>query len=156
MNIKQKILPMLMPLARAYWKILKPKTFGVKALVLHPTDASKILLVLHAYGNRSLWNLPGGGFKPSKETSIQAGLREVREELGIGLIDTHELEVPYRTSGEGKQDTVSIITGVAMTYDISLLSPELTEAAWEDYRSVLGRNDIARVAKHAIRQKFSL
>lgn len=34
-----------------YWRIAKPTTYGVKALIVHPVDAGRVLLVRHSYGD---------------------------------------------------------------------------------------------------------
>ncbi|GIF70448.1 hypothetical protein Ais01nite_84830 [Asanoa ishikariensis] len=58
-----------------YWRIAKPTTYGVKALIIHPADTDRVLLVQHSYGDTSLWSLPGGGYKPARETPEEAARR---------------------------------------------------------------------------------
>src|SRR3989338_69091 len=83
MKIKQLFYAALMPMVKLYWRVLQPKSFGVKVLITYPTETSKVLLVRHSYGNTSLWNIPGGGYNPKKESAEIAAKREVFEELGV-------------------------------------------------------------------------
>jgi 8-oxo-dGTP pyrophosphatase MutT (NUDIX family) len=60
------------------WFITRPRTFGVRAIVLTP--AGSIVLLHHSYVRG--WYLPGGGREKGEdpETAI---LRELREEIGL-------------------------------------------------------------------------
>lgn len=97
------------PFFKVYWKYTKPKTYGVKAIISSANDPSKILLVRHSYGDTSKWHLPGGGYKPKKETAEQAVIRETKEELSLDVTKLQELGA-YKTSAEGKRDTVTIFS----------------------------------------------
>ena len=46
--------------ARLWWKVRRPRTLGVRALVLD--EADRVALVKHSY--RPYWYLPGGGVNP--------------------------------------------------------------------------------------------
>lgn len=139
---------LIMPVVKLYWRIFKPKTFGVKVLIFHPKDKGKVLLVRHSYGNKNLWNFPGGGYCPKKETAIQAAKREVQEELFCRIKDCKELCV-YKTSGEGKRDTVSVI--MCTVDDESFKTgAEIDSYEWVTLSEVLARENISRVVRHAI------
>ncbi len=66
-------------LARIYWKICQPLTWGVRLMLI---QNEQILLVRHTY--RRGWFLPGGGLK-RRETFDTAARREAREETGAQL-----------------------------------------------------------------------
>ncbi|MFO7680328.1 MAG: NUDIX domain-containing protein [Chloroflexota bacterium] len=66
-------------LARIYWKIFQPLTWGVRLLLI---KNEQILLVRHTY--RPGWYLPGGGVK-RRETFYEAARREAHEEAGAHL-----------------------------------------------------------------------
>jgi 8-oxo-dGTP diphosphatase len=68
---------------RAWWNMRKPATFGVKVLLIHPGDPAKCLIVRHSYSDSTRWGLPGGAYRPGRETPQQAGVREVNEELAL-------------------------------------------------------------------------
>ena len=101
----QKGLPGLIhKLSRAYWKLKKPRTLGVRAMVLDETG-QKVLLVEHTY--ISGFYLPGGGVNKfeAPETAIA---RELREELGFTV--THcALFGVYSNFSECKSDTVIVL-----------------------------------------------
>ena len=66
-------------LARVYWFIFRPKTFGVRCIVERDGE---VVMVKHTYGKRTDWLFPGGGIKRG-ETEKGAAQREVLEEVGI-------------------------------------------------------------------------
>ncbi len=101
---------MLRPLAtlinrslRVYWRIMKPVTFGVRAVVLGPDG--RLLLVKHTYDK--YWYLPGGAMKRGEEAEA-ALRREVREELGIAELAIERKLGTYVSTREGKRDTIAV------------------------------------------------
>lgn len=149
MKIKQTAINILMPLVRLYWRIFKPKTYGVKVLIRHPDNHEKILLVRHTYGNKTLWNIPGGGYKPKKEAPEEAAVREVHEELKITL-EAPQIIGLYETKGEGKRDTVTIVSGTIKNINLTL-NNEIAEISWEEASSALHNADVSIVTKKAVR-----
>jgi 8-oxo-dGTP pyrophosphatase MutT (NUDIX family) len=115
---------------RLYWRLRRPTTFGVRAVVRGQDE--RILLVKHTYDR--YWYLPGGGRK--KHEDPQAAIaRELREELGIrnGLIE-RKLST-YFSEFEGKRDTVDVF--VVSAGDIDRLQRlEISEAQWFDPRAL--------------------
>ena len=69
-------------LLMAYAFVRRPKVTGVKCVVVRADG--RVLFVRHAYGDRSAWELPGGGIKRG-ELPREAVRREAREELGVDL-----------------------------------------------------------------------
>ena len=121
------IYPVAVPFLRLYWRWVKPKTFGVKVIIKHP-KSNQILLVQHSYGDTNIWHLPGGGYNPNRESAKDAAHREVFEELGVGLVElTHLAE--YKTSAEGKRDTVTIFTARAQSSNL-ILNNEIKDCEW--------------------------
>jgi len=138
-----------------YWRVFRPKTYGVKVLIVHPGDSHKILLVLHSYGNKDLWNIPGGGYNPRRETPYDAAMREVREELNIILQSVTKIG-QYYTEIQGKRDTVILFTGTLDTSFVIEANDEISTLQWIDYQSALEREDVARIAKTTIRHQFEV
>lgn len=115
------------PVAKVYWRIFKPKTFGVKVLIIN--DSDQVLLVKTSYGLTNYWQLPGGGFKIKKESPEDAAKREVSEELDIQLKKI-SLIGKRLVSSEGKRDTVYIYKGSVNGVQRIKLSSELKEFQW--------------------------
>ncbi|GIF72661.1 NUDIX domain-containing protein [Asanoa siamensis] len=114
---------------KVYRRIVKPTTFGVKALIIHPSDAGRVLLVRHSYGNRSLWRLPGGGYRPTRETPEQAARRECMEELGLALRSCALLLEEHLTTAEGRQRYQKVVVAHAVS-DGLVRNGEIAEARW--------------------------
>ncbi len=149
MKIKQTFYQMVMPFVKLYWRIFKPESYGVKVLIIHPNDKNKVLLVRHSYGNTTLWNIPGGGYNPKKETAEIAAEREVFEELGVKVINL-KLLGDYQTAGEGKKDTVTMFSGTIENIEKIMPNPEISEMEWVLAETMSARgNEIARVARRA-------
>jgi 8-oxo-dGTP diphosphatase len=129
----------------AYWRIAKPTTYGVKALVIHPNDSTRVLLVRHSYGNQSLWSLPGGGYKPTRETPEQAARRECIEELGLESDSSATVLEEHLTASRGKQGHLKIIRLSASSEETSP-NGEIAEARWTTV-DLTGLPDNASVSK---------
>jgi 8-oxo-dGTP diphosphatase len=114
---------------RTWWKVRKPATFGVKVLLIHPDDPARCLIVRHSYSDTARWGLPGGAYKPDRETPEQAGVREVAEELGLTVLEVPKVLDTVVTTLEGKHDTLTIVTATPTSAEVSH-SPEIAEARW--------------------------
>lgn len=116
------------PFLRLWWRIRRPATFGVKAL-LRQADG-RFLVVRHSYADTRRWGLPGGGYKPHRESPAEAAAREVREELGL-VVHPQAFTVltTVVTTLEGKHDTLTTLTAFVPD-DTLTLSPEIAEARW--------------------------
>ena len=103
-------------LKKAYWKIVKPQTLGVRAIILDESK-EKVLLVRHTY-IKGLY-LPGGGVKKF-ETPESAIMRELKEEIGF-IVKSCELFGVYSNYSEFKSDTVIVLicTGNMMGNTVS-------------------------------------
>lgn len=114
---------------RVWWRVRKPTTFGVKVLLVHPDDPARCLIVRHSYSDSSRWGLPGGAYRPDRESPGQAGVREVAEELGLTVAETPVVLDTVTTTLEGKRDTLTIVQARPVSADFAR-SPELAEARW--------------------------
>jgi len=97
-----RLLAPLYRLQRLVWRVLRPRTRGVKVMLFDEVGA--LLLVRHTYGRTDQFLLPGGGVRPFEKPETAAA-REVREELDCGVeelvfVSTHS------STHEGKRDTV--------------------------------------------------
>lgn len=110
---------------RAYWYIRRPKTQGVRVLIL---SGDTILLIKHTYGS-ALWTVPGGDVKANEDLG-QAARREVQEEeVGLQLASVTKLgEVQHNK--EYKRDTVHVFLGHTQQTDCSIDQAEIAEARW--------------------------
>jgi 8-oxo-dGTP diphosphatase len=107
----------------------KPATFGVKVLLIHPDDPGQCLIVRHSYSDSARWGLPGGAYRPGRETPEQAGVREVSEELALTVTDVPTLVGTVTTTLEGKRDTLTIVQATPVSVSF-VRSPEIAEARW--------------------------
>jgi len=114
--------------ARLWWTVRRPRTLGVRALVLD--GAERVALVKHTYLPN--WYLPGGGVK--KNESFAAALaREVREEIGLEEVRLERVLGVYRNGGEGKDDHVVVFVArtAGATADIRAADTlEIEAARW--------------------------
>ncbi|HMS63237.1 MAG TPA: NUDIX domain-containing protein [Solirubrobacteraceae bacterium] len=62
-----------------WWVVRRPHMRGVKCVLRHD---GHVLFVRHTYGDRTAWELPGGGLRRG-EAPADAAAREAREELGV-------------------------------------------------------------------------
>lgn len=155
MKIKKTVYNLILPIAKLYWYIFKPQSFGARVLIIHPQDPNKVLLVLHSYGNSTLWNIPGGGYKPKKESADAAAKREVFEELGVEITNLSVLG-EYQTTGEGKIDTVTMFSGTVIDVGDICLNHEISQLAWVEQETIGSRgDDVARVARRAVEAHFN-
>jgi len=130
LNIPRFILRIADPLRRVYWKVLKPKTYGVKGLIFSPTDSNKIMLIRNSYGDTEKYTLPGGGYKPQSEDPATALRREIKEELGIDLGEVNLLG-KLTTTREGKRDNLILLCATSLSMHIRQ-GNEVKEALWID------------------------
>lgn len=137
----------LFPVLVCYYKLFRPKTYGVKVLI-EDERSRDILLVRHSYGDRAVWHVPGGGYWPRWETPEQAARREVREELAleIGRL-THLGE--YRTDKLGNRDTAQIFSTTVRDPAIRL-GPEIADHIWASPQTILETLRTYGVTKHAL------
>jgi 8-oxo-dGTP pyrophosphatase MutT (NUDIX family) len=105
-------------------------------------------LVRHSYGDRTLWNIPGGGYNPKKESSLDAAVREAQEELSIALKNPRIIGT-YATNSEGKQDSVTIVKDI-VEKSTPKWRDEILEVRWVSSSSIQNGDDIARVVKYAV------
>lgn len=114
---------------RMWWKVRKPTTFGVKALLIHPENTQRCLVVRHSYVDREWWGLPGGGYNPKRESAEAAAVREVAEELSLTITQPPTVLRTLTTELEGKADNLTIVLARPTAGEFRL-SAELSEARW--------------------------
>ncbi len=96
--------------ARLFWRVTRPRTIGVRAVLLDP--AGRIALVRHTY--IAGWYLPGGGVKKG-ESIVDALSRELAEEVAIGDATIERVLGVYHSRREGKDDHVVVYVAQAGT-----------------------------------------
>ena len=112
---------------RLYWRVRRPRTFGVRALLVDHTG--RVALVRHHYVGG--WYLPGGGVD-KRESAEEAARREIFEEIGLAAVAITGILGVYHNRAEAKDDHVIVFTATAP--DPALLTAadprEIAEAAW--------------------------
>jgi 8-oxo-dGTP pyrophosphatase MutT (NUDIX family) len=86
-------------------------------------------MVRHTYGKPS-WSLPGGGTKRN-ETSDATVRREIREELGIELVDLRQIG-SFLNTVDFKRDQVTVFAARPASEALKLKLEEIAEARWVD------------------------
>ena len=113
--------------ARLAWRIGKPRTIGVRALLLDRDG--RVALVRHTYADH--WYLPGGGVKKG-ESTVAALTRELAEEVAIADPVIERVLGVYHSRQESKDDHIVIFvvrtaaSGVLVRSDLR----EIEQAAW--------------------------
>ena len=136
---------------QTYWKVFKPRTFGVKALILHPSDPGLCVAIRHSYTDQERWGLPGGGYRPRRESAENAIRRECMEELGIEFAPAVDVLEELVTELEGKRDHLTIFRGTALSAGLRP-NREVAEARWTpfDYSGLPDGRLVSRWANIAI------
>jgi 8-oxo-dGTP pyrophosphatase MutT (NUDIX family) len=114
------------PLARLYWRIRRPLTAGVRAMVFD--REGRVLLVRHTY--IAGWYLPGGGVDRG-ETMLTSLKRELDEEVGVLIRGEPKLAGLYANFREFKSDHVALYVLDHGTYEhVPRKSAEIAEAGF--------------------------
>ncbi len=158
----------------AYWRALKPLTFGA-ALAVTDERCERIALVRPTYGRKDQWQLPGGGLdKNDWDTArrrVESGQfahtlpamlfepsarRESREEIGVETDGSPLVHVLNYVSNEtGNRDTLGIFHFSLPDIDVVEFRPERLEIAevklWDlDAMPAVGANYLSELA-HTLR-----
>lgn len=117
-------LKLIYPAMRLYWYLVRPRTEGVKALILR--NNTELLLVRHSYTPEK-YSLPGGGVKRGESAEV-ALRREIQEEIGL---DTVSLGFMGRVVSERefKHDEISVYR-VLCNGNIQIDEVEIIEAGY--------------------------
>lgn len=113
--------------ARLVWRIGKPRTIGVRALLLDRDE--RVALVRHTYVDQ--WFFPGGGVKKGESTAA-ALERELAEEVAITDAVIERVLGIYHSRRESKDDHIVIFvvrtgaSGVLRRADLR----EIEQAGW--------------------------
>lgn len=105
----------------------RPHTHGVKCIV-RSDGGGEVLFVRHTYGERGSWELPGGGLR-RREQPEAAVRREMREELGIDLVDVREVG-RVEVAAHHKRTLLHCFAARTGGAPLRLAAAELAEARW--------------------------
>ena len=114
---------------------------GVRVVVVN--DKKEILMVKQHHENRDIWMVPGGGIEEG-ENSIQASVREVKEETGLDITVTGMAWHMEEVSEARGQRFVNYMVGKVEGGQLNLgMDPEL-----DDDKQVL--REVAFMSKEEI------
>jgi ADP-ribose pyrophosphatase YjhB (NUDIX family) len=113
-------------LRHGYWFVVRPRTSGVKCVVVHDR---RWLMVRHTYGHRG-WTFPGGGVHRG-ESADAAVRREVREEVGVELGEVRLIGSYFSTRNHCR-DTVTCFLAEVATSAAAADGREVAATAWVD------------------------
>ena len=110
-------------LLRLWSRLWPTATEGVKCVLRHE---GRILFIRHTYGDRRLWELPGGGLHQG-EPPLEAAAREAREELGVDVAWR-----PLATIGlrDHRLTTMHVFVADAESGTVTPDPGELAEVRW--------------------------
>ncbi|WP_294286619.1 NUDIX domain-containing protein [uncultured Chryseobacterium sp.] len=112
--------------ARMVWRITRPRTIGVRAVLLGPDG--RVALVRHSYID--VWYLPGGGVKKG-ESVTHALHRELAEEVAVTDAAVERVLGVYHNRREGKDDHVIVYVARAANDALRRADVlEVAEAGW--------------------------
>ncbi len=137
-----------------YWGIRRPRTHGALVAVFHD---GKLLLVRNSYV--SYYSLPGG-YVGRNETSRQAALRELAEEVGVrARPEQLEPVIDEENAWQGKRDHVEIfVIEVERRPDVRIDNREVIEAIWVSAERALELSlfpPIRRLLERRLKQEAS-
>lgn len=108
-----------------YWRIVRPKTYGVKMIVFNPKG--EILLARIGYMHK-LWVIPGGKLERNEEPA-SAACRELQEEVGVSVTDCQHVFTIYHEK-QYKKDTIYYFEVFADTDDFVIDDEEIIDVGW--------------------------
>ena len=117
--------------ALLYWKIFKPVTLGVKAMVV---SNNSVLLAKQSY--QDYWSLPGGGVEFG-ESVFEAAARELSEETGITIpAKEFQMNSVHFSHREHKSDHVLVLYVQVTKMEEPSIGSELSDAKWFDLENL--------------------
>lgn len=136
--------PVLTALMRAWWRLRRPMTLGVRVLVVD--DEGRVLLVRHSYTEG--WHLPGGGVEHG-ETAVEAALRELAEEGGVAASAAPRLIGFYANHDNFRNDHVVLYRVDAWTPCAPRAGGEIAE------RGFFARDALPETTKPGVRRRLA-
>lgn len=127
MSFRVRAEPMLRPLMQAWWRMRRPMTMGVRALV--ENGDGHVLLVRHTYVDG--WFFPGGGIERG-ETAQDALAKELAEEAGIAATEPPVLFGVYSNEQVFRGDHVLLYQVRAWRPCGGEKAGEIAETGWFD------------------------
>ncbi len=112
------------PLQKSYWYIFHPYRPGAKTFIFCD---GKLLLVRIGYAHKK-WVLPGGGIEAG-ESSMQAAVREAKEETGL-IISSLQSVGEKSYDNQYKKVTVFYYTATVLSDDLVIDGQEIVNAGW--------------------------
>ncbi|MCW3040578.1 MAG: mismatch repair protein MutT [Solirubrobacterales bacterium] len=114
-------------LLRVWWFVARPHTQGVKLAIW--SGQGQVLFVRHTYGDRRVWELPGGGRRRG-ESAEDAARREAGEELG--LQDAAWTSVDQIVSREHATAHLTVVRCAHDGSPLHVCRVEIAETRWCD------------------------
>jgi 8-oxo-dGTP diphosphatase len=124
--VKRALIRFVYRCLKLYWFVARPTTFGVQCVIQHD---GAILMVRNTYGHQH-WTFPGGGMA-TRETAEEAIRREVREEVGLDILNLREIGTFVATI-DYKKDCVTVFVGDSRGRGLTIDVGEILEAGWVD------------------------
>ena len=102
-RLRRSLEPIIRPTIHFYWRLSRPVTLGVRAVVID--GQQRVFLVKHSYIDG--WHLPGGGVETG-ETLPEALARELAEEGNIVMTAPPRLHGLFFNRRVSRRDHVAV------------------------------------------------
>ena len=101
--LRRALEPVLRPAMHLYWRLSRPMTLGVRAMVID--GQGRVFLVKHSYVEG--WHFPGGGVETG-ETLMEALARELAEEGNVLMSAVPRLHGVFFNRRISRRDHVAL------------------------------------------------
>jgi ADP-ribose pyrophosphatase YjhB (NUDIX family) len=134
---------LLQPFAHLYWRLSRPVTLGVRAVVVD--EEGNVFLVRHSY--QEGWHLPGGGVEAGE--TLQVALeRELMEEGNIEVTGEPRLFNVYFNANVSNRDHIALFIVDEFHQGQPKVTSEIVEHAYfapDELPYDIGRGARARI-----------
>jgi 8-oxo-dGTP pyrophosphatase MutT (NUDIX family) len=148
MSFRISLEPVITPLFRAWWRLSRGTTLGVRGIACDKDG--HVLLIRHSY--KAGWHLPGGGVE-SGEHAIESMTREMAEEAGVEAATVPVLLGFYANHASFKNDHILLYKIESWRPCKPLDNGEIAEIGFFDMNAL--PHDVTRGTQRRLAEVFA-